>query len=297
MNGTYDDTELYYVPPPEPQYAYHPPQSPQSGEFGAAGGFGAGGESGGGGESGRFGQPETPYGPYHVPPAGAPYAWGVPQAEPDPAGDGWDPVEELAQMLSGASAVAAAAVEPAVAPAGGRRRHRTGRRKEDEESSFLDGGRRVTHVTALIAAIALSALAMLWWSISYSYDQLRAIAGAVLPPEFARWWPLTVYGPWLVAALSVLRATVQQRSARRSWGIVLVASAMAVALSVSHSSRSLLGLVIVGIPPLTALVCFWELVGQVSVKQRTRHRRAVSGEGPAGTADRPPRRPHRAAAR
>lgn len=283
MNRTYDDTGLYYVPPPEPQQTYYPPQSPQPVQPPQFGGYG------------EFGQPETPYGPYHVHPAGVPHAWDAPEAEPDTVGDGWDPVEELAQMLSGASAVAAAAAEPAVVPPAVRRRHRPARRRGDEESHFLDGGRRVTHVTALIAAIALSALAMLWWSVSYSYDQLRAIAGSVLPVEFAQWWPLTVYGPWLVAALSVLRATVQQRSARRSWGIILVASVMAVALCVSHSSRSLPALVIVGIPPLTALVCFWELVGQVSVKQRPRH--AAPGEETAASADRPSRRPRRATAR
>jgi hypothetical protein len=219
---------------------------------------------------------------YYVPPAGVQYTWSAPATEADTLADGWDPVEELAQMLSDASAAAVspATVDPAAAPPVVRHRHRTSRRRDGEDSHFSDGGQRVTHVTVLIAVIALVALAMLGWSITYSYDQLRTIAASVLPPEFARWWPLTVYGPWLVAALSVLRAAVEQRSARRSWGIILGTSAMAVALCVSHSSRSLLALVIVGTPPVTALVCFWELVGQVSVRQRPRH--AAPGEESAG---------------
>jgi hypothetical protein len=210
---------------------------------------------------------------YYVPPAGVRYTWDAPEAEADTLADGWDPVEELAQMLSDASAAAA---DPAAVPPGARHRHRTSRRRDGEDSPCADGGQRATHVTVLIAVIALAALAMLGWSITYSYDQLRTVAASVLSPRFARWWPLTVYGPWLVAALSVLRAAAEQRSARRSWGIILGTSATAVALCAGPSSRSLLALVITGIPPVTALVCFWELVGQVSVRQRPRH--AAPGE-------------------
>ncbi|WP_234388618.1 DUF2637 domain-containing protein [Streptomyces sp. AS58] len=194
------------------------------------------------------------------------HAWGG-MPEPDIPANDWDPVEELAQMLSTTTGRTA---EPARPPAPERPHRRTNRRRHPD-SHFLDGGQRVTHVTLLIAAITLSAVCMLGWSISYSYDQLRAIASLILPAEFARWWPMTVFGPWLVAALSILRATVQHRSARRSWCVILAASAMAVALSVGHSSRSVLSLVIFGIPPVTALVCFWELVGQVPTKRRPRH--------------------------
>ncbi|MDQ0991799.1 DUF2637 domain-containing protein [Streptomyces sp. V3I7] len=114
----------------------------------------------------------------------------------------------------------------------------------------------------------MCAATLLGWSISYTYGQLRTIAESVLPMRLAHWWPLTVYGPWFVAALSILRATVQRQPAPRSWGVLLVASAMAVLLCVSNSSRSLLAFVMLGIPPITALVCFWELVGQVSSKYR-----------------------------
>ncbi|MEV5878785.1 DUF2637 domain-containing protein [Streptomyces sp. NPDC052101] len=173
----------------------------------------------------------------------------------------WDPVEELAQMLSAASA---AEPEPSP-PAHERSSHRRTRQRLRAESRSHDNSRG-THVTILIATISVCAVCMLGWSFSYSYAQLRATASSVLPARLAQWWPLTVYGPWLVAALSILRATVQNRSARRSWGVVLGASAMAVALCVSHSSHSLLSLIIFGIPPITALVCFWEIVGQVSSK-------------------------------
>ncbi|WP_406859053.1 DUF2637 domain-containing protein [Streptomyces sp. HUAS MG47] len=128
----------------------------------------------------------------------------------------------------------------------------------------------MTHVTVLFAAVAVCAASLLGWSITYSYGQLRTIAEFVLPARLAPWWPLMVYGPWFVAALSILRAAVRQRTALRSWGVLLLTSAMAVALCVSHAPHSVLALVTLGIPPVTALVCFWELVGQFSPKHRAR---------------------------
>lgn len=190
--------------------------------------------------------------------------WHVPG--PEITANDWDPVEELAQILSTPTSVS-----PVATPLDIPSPRRSSRRRLRQDSHLLDGGRRVTHITLLIATVSLCAVCMLGWSVCYSYGQLREIASSVLPTRLAQCWPLMVYGPWFVAALSVVRATAQRRSARRSWCVVLAASAMAVALCVSHSSHALLSLVIFGIPPVTALVCFWELVGQISTKSRPRH--------------------------
>ena len=198
--------------------------------------------------------------------------WSVPEPDIAPPSD-WDPVEELAQILSTTSTVS-----PAPTPPDTPSRHRSSRRRLRQESHLHDGGRRATHVTLLITMVSLCAICMLGWSVSYSYGQLRGIASTVLPMRLAQCWPLTVYGPWFVAALSVLRATVQRRSARRSWCVVVTASAMAVALCVSNASHAVLSSVIYGIPPVTALVCFGELVGQISAKSRPRH--ATGGDRP-----------------
>ncbi|MFI1768546.1 DUF2637 domain-containing protein [Streptomyces sp. NPDC020800] len=199
--------------------------------------------------------------------------WTVP--ETDIAPNDWDPVEELAQILS-----TTAPVTPAATPSPTPSRRRNNRRRLRQESHLLDGGRRTTYVTVLIAMVSLCAVCMLGWSVSYSYGQLRGIASTVLPVRLAQCWPLTVYGPWFVAALSVLRATVQRRSARRSWCVVVAASAMAVALCISNWSHAQLAPVIFGIPPVTALVCFGELVGQISAKTRPRHAHATPAERP-----------------
>ncbi|MEU9851833.1 DUF2637 domain-containing protein [Streptomyces sp. NPDC047974] len=178
--------------------------------------------------------------------------------------------EELAHLL---------AAEPGpprdAGPEDDLRAPRIDRRRTRPRPRLLGLYRRITQVTALFAAIAVCAACLLVWSIAYTYGQLSETAASVLPMDLALWWPLTLYGPWSVAALSILRAAVQRQPAKRSWGVLLVTSAMAVALCVSHSSHSVLAYVTLGIPPITSLVCFWELVGQFSCERRTRRRARV----------------------
>ncbi|MEV0321568.1 DUF2637 domain-containing protein [Streptomyces sp. NPDC050658] len=200
-----------------------------------------------------------PYGGVPIP---AQQTWGA--GGPDTTLTRRDLEEELAEMLAAASGP-----EPSAGPAQ-EPPSRVDRRRTRRKPPFLVAARRISQVTVLFAAIAVCAACLLAWSITYTYGQLRTIAEYILPTELAQWWPLTVYGPWFVAALSILRATVQHQPARRSWGVLLVTSAMAVALCVSHSSHSALAFVTLGVPPITALVCFWELVGQVASKHRSR---------------------------
>ncbi|MFE9448804.1 DUF2637 domain-containing protein [Streptomyces sp. NPDC006739] len=182
--------------------------------------------------------------------------------------DSWDPAEELAEMLS---AAAGGTPPELLLDEGAGPRHRVDRRRPRPGARYVTGRRRAFPAALLIVLITVCSVIMLGWSISYSYSQLRTVALLVEPSKPAQWWPLTVYGPWLVAGLSVLRASLQRRPARRSWAVMLLSSAMAVTLSVGHSPHSVLGMVVFGIPPITALACFRELVGQVSPPQGPRH--------------------------
>lgn len=191
---------------------------------------------------------------------------------PRPPSGGWDPDDELARMSRTTHGMDPA--EPLLDSRGRPRRPAANRRRPRPGAHIFSGNPRIIPIAILIATIAVCALTMLYWSVSYSYSQLRAIALLVVSEHLARWWPLTVYGPWLLAGLSILRAAVQHRTARRSWAVMLISSGTAVALCIGQSPSSLLAMVIVGIPPITALVCFRELVGQFS-----------SGHGPRHAAD------------
>lgn len=199
----------------------------------------------------------------------AQHIWHVPDP-PIPSG-GWSPDQELAQMLHTAHGA-----DPAPPPLDSRGHPRSGpgpasRRRSRSGFHLLAGRPRIITVAILVVLITACAVTILSWSISYSYVQLHTIALLVLSADLAQWWPLTVYGPWLVAGLSILRASVQHRTARRSWAVLLLSSGTAVALCIGQSPQSLLAMVIVGIPPITALVCFRELVGQFSPRNGARH--------------------------
>jgi hypothetical protein len=212
--------------------------------------------------------------------------WHVPDSAISSSG-GWDLDEELAQMLNttqglpvqGLAGLTGQGLDPASAPAPAppapdsdrplpRPVHR---RRPQPSAHVLPRNPKIITVAVLVTLITLCAGTMLTWSISYSYDQLRSIALLVVSPKLAHWWPLTVYGPWLLAGLSILRAAVQRRTARRSWAVMLVSSGTAVALCIGQSPHSLLAMVVVGIPPITALICFRELVGQFSSRPGPRH--------------------------
>ncbi|MEV6167984.1 DUF2637 domain-containing protein [Streptomyces sp. NPDC051954] len=200
-------------------------------------------------------------GPDDTQPLNAQHMWHIP--DPMISSGGWDLDQELAQMLN---TTPPSVVDPVPPPLDSHRRPRrpVNRRRPRPGVQLFTRNPRVVTVTILVAMITMCAVTMLYWSISYSYDQLRTIALLVVSENLAQWWPLTVYGPWLVAGLSILRASVQRRTARRSWAVMLISSSTAVALCIGQSPHSLLAMVIVGIPPITALVCFRELVGQFS---------------------------------
>ncbi|WP_258193472.1 DUF2637 domain-containing protein [Streptomyces sp. MA5143a] len=192
---------------------------------------------------------------------------------PDPRtpSDDWEHDEESTQMSMPASVPVSVPVAmprqvqvPSPSRPVSRRRPRPG-------AHIFSGNPRSFTVAFLVFTITVCAATMLSWSISYSYNQLHGIALLVVSERFAQWWPLTVYGPWLVAGLSILRASVQHRTARRSWAVMLLSSGTAVALCIGQTPGSVLAMVVVGIPPITALVCFRELVGQFSSRSGPRH--------------------------
>ncbi|QOV42012.1 hypothetical protein [Streptomyces chromofuscus] len=124
-------------------------------------------------------------------------------------------------------------------------------------------------------------------------------------------WPLLIYGPWLVASLSVLRAALHQRRAVHSWCVILFFSSAAMLLCVAQAPRTVVDTVTAALPGLAALACFQQLVRQITLTRpprRTlpRHRsrpsspstgdeRGVSGtqggrrEGPGRTSGPEPR--------
>ncbi|WP_374222679.1 hypothetical protein [Streptomyces spinoverrucosus] len=83
-------------------------------------------------------------------------------------------------------------------------------------------------------------------------------------------WPLLIYGPWLVASLSVLRAALHQRRAVHSWCVILFFSSAAMLLCVAQAPRTVVDTVTAALPGLAALACFQQLVRQITLTRPPR---------------------------
>ncbi|WP_436846175.1 hypothetical protein [Streptomyces chartreusis] len=230
----------------------------------------------------------------------------TPLTPPDPT---WDPAEELAFILEEAlgeqgpripaprDVAPAAPADPAPAERMQRlqditeelppvrevpRRHRKVRARR--APGVL---RWTSFLIAVLTAVIASAVGLL--SGMVAYDPLRLVAASPAERGLRTWWPLLVYGPWLVASLSVLRAALHQRRAVHSWCVVLVFSCVAVLLCVAQAPRTVLGTAAAALPGLAALACFQQVVRQITltrppVRTVPRHRlgQAPSRECPGG---------------
>jgi hypothetical protein len=132
-------------------------------------------------------------------------------------------------------------------------------------------------IAALIATI-VAMVSVLGGLIAQ--DPLRHLASVGTGHQLVLWWPLLVYGPWMVASLSILRAALHQRRAPHSWAVVLLFSAFALLLCVAHAPRTPTGMAVAGLPSVAALSCFHQLVRQITLTRPPRRsvpsHRAVS---------------------
>lgn len=201
----------------------------------------------------------------------------------------WDPAEELASLLqenpapgqpepftrggyddpgesvSAIGLVAGLKHTPAERP---RKQNSSGHRRNGSKSpvaTLLQTGSLFTAVlVAVIAALVsvLSGLAIC--------DALRHSAGVHTAREVVSWWPLLIYGPWMVASLSILRSALHQRRALHSWSIVLLFSTLATLLCVAQAPRTLAAGTSSALPAVAALACFQQLVRQITLTRPPR---------------------------
>ncbi len=123
----------------------------------------------------------------------------------------------------------------------------------------------------LLAALAAAVVSMVCvFGGLVSYDPLRLVATYRTTPGAVGWWPLLVYGPWVVASLSILRAALHRRRAAHSWAIVLFFSIVSILLCVAQVPRPLVEAAAAALPALAALACFQQLVRQITLTRPPR---------------------------
>ncbi|MEU8827886.1 DUF2637 domain-containing protein [Streptomyces sp. NPDC048636] len=225
---------------------------------------------------GGYGPPPT--GHHHASVPGERYDVGVeyemnpfPLPDPETIEGRWDLEGDLARLLQTSSPEApqhpiGPLRPPSHAPARG------GRGKRRRVRFRLPTMPWVQLTSLLFAAVTTVIVAML--SVlggMISYPPLRYLASPSTSESMAAWWPLLVYGPWLVASLSVLRAALHRRGAAHSWAVVVLFSVIAVFLCVAHAPKNPASMAVAGLPPVAALVSFHQLVRQITLNSPPRH--------------------------
>ncbi|MGY1580933.1 DUF2637 domain-containing protein [Streptomyces sp. MN13] len=212
-------------------------------------------------------------------------AFPEPLLPPDAA---WDPAEELAWMLREAMEEELPRIpsprdeDSVTAPAGGTPmgnlqeitaelpplRHISRRHRRVPDRKRPSALQTTSYLVAALAAVIASAVS--FFSGLVACDPLRVVAATRVPGAVVAWWPLLVYGPWLVASLSVLRAALHQRRAVHSWCTVVLFSAIAILLCVVQAPKNLLDTTAAALPGLASLACFQQAVRQITLTRAPR---------------------------
>ncbi|WP_190086895.1 DUF2637 domain-containing protein [Streptomyces longisporoflavus] len=216
--------------------------------------------------------------------------WEQPLAPLDPLDMHWDPEQELAHLLHEAAGnewegvpAPGGPVEAALAESLSRelldelrplravlppRRRRA--RSRSRSRSRKRGGGALHNMSLFLAGLAAVVVFMVCvFGGMVSYDPLSHLARYRTSAN-AGWWPLLVYGPWLVASLSILRAALHRRRAVHSWAVVLVFSTVSMLLCVAQAPHTLIDAAAAALPAPAALACFQQLVRQITLTRPPR---------------------------
>lgn len=212
---------------------------------------------------------------------------GAPLVPPD---SGWDPVEELAYLLQEAVPAEQAAVVPPprsesssgadftdpmenlaqiTAQLPPIRRSSGGHRKSRVQKIRLKWLQTGSFVIVAFVAVIVAMVSVFGGMVAY--EPLQNIPAGTKSGTFPQ-WPLLVYGPWMVASLSILRTALHQRRALHSWFIVLLFSSVAVMLCVAQADRTFTGIAGAALPAVASLACFQQLVRQITLTMPPRQR-------------------------
>lgn len=91
------------------------------------------------------------------------------------------------------------------------------------------------------------------------------VAATAGHPGAARWWPFLIHGPWLVAALSLVRAGIHHRRAVHSWLVIAAFAALSMALSISYAPKNMQGIIVAVLPAAAMTACLHQLVRQITL--------------------------------
>lgn len=146
--------------------------------------------------------------------------------------------------------------------------HRRSRSRARPRARAIGVVRATSLTLAAVAAVVVLTVCVFGGLVSYG--PLRDLALHRTAAPTVGWWPLLIYGPWVVASLSVLRAGLHRRRAAHSWTVVLLFSTVAMLLCISQAPRTPLDAATAALPALAVLACFQQLIRQITLTRPPR---------------------------
>ncbi|MGW1991931.1 DUF2637 domain-containing protein [Embleya sp. NPDC001921] len=172
---------------------------------------------------------------------------------------------DLARLLGNSDQEVPATVElpaPIRAPGSHRRQPPTAARP-------VTGARRLDRLSRSMVAVSVLLVATISvLAALITLAPLRHTAGPTTGP--ARWWPVLVQGPWVVASLSILRSSLHRRRALHSWIVVVTFAGLSMTLSLTHAPMTLQGVVVAVLPAVATTACLHQLVRQITLTRPPR---------------------------
>ncbi|MFF4230101.1 DUF2637 domain-containing protein [Streptomyces sp. NPDC001820] len=185
----------------------------------------------------------------------------------------WEPDVELTQLLQDApdpvdlSKPVMDLRPPTTGPSCHRRRPM---HKVNARAWTLTRNQTLSYALAAVSMVIIAMVSVLGGL--FTHDILRQVAAPGADHALAPWWPMLVYGPWMVASLSILRAALHRRSAPHSWAFAVLFCAVAVLTCMAEAPRTISGVAVAGLPALAAMVCFHQLVRHITLTRPAQDR-------------------------
>lgn len=123
----------------------------------------------------------------------------------------------------------------------------------------------LSRTMVVLSALVVGAVVVL--GVLSTLAPMASVAATAGHPGAARWWPFLIHGPWLVAALSLVRAGIHHRRAVHSWLVIAAFAALSMALSISYAPRNMQGIIVAVLPAAAMTACLHQLVRQITLNR------------------------------
>jgi len=157
-------------------------------------------------------------------------------------------------------------------PAGHRRRTSTTARPARPPVTGAPALDRLSHTMVVVTIVLVTAISLLGAAVTL--EPMTHASPTTHGP--ARWWPVLVHGPWIVACLSILRSSLHHRRAVHSWIVAITFAGLSMALAVTDAPKTLHGIVVAALPAFAMTACLHQLVRQITL---TRPPRRINRSG------------------